>query len=143
VDQGVADTLPLRRSLARQHSREQGEGETSVSPKTPTAPPFGLTSAWVDHERSLSWNAPLEQLMLRTTGSMAPFTSASTWPSWNDGVSQAEVEPWPRCAIRKRPSFHAADMSGVDASQANVGFFSAAGRSVPSLNLCGSTPSWG
>ena len=68
-------------------------GETSVSPKTPTAPPFGLTIACVANDVSLSWNAPLEQLMLRTTGNMAPFVSASTLPLWKAGVSQLAVPP--------------------------------------------------
>jgi hypothetical protein len=63
-------------------------GETSVSPKTPTAPPFGLTSACVPHAVSASWKAPLEQLMLRTTGSSAPFVSASTSPLPKYGLSQ-------------------------------------------------------
>jgi hypothetical protein len=75
--------------------------------------------------------------MLRTTGSMAPFVSAPACALWKNGVSQPSGHPWPRCANRKRPSFHAADMSVCPAFHANTGCRRAAGRSVPSLNLSG------
>ena len=64
-----------------------------MSPKTPAAPPFGLTSAWVANDLSWSWNAPLEQLMLRTTGSMAPFVRASASSEVKRGLSQPCVPP--------------------------------------------------
>jgi hypothetical protein len=75
--------------------------------------------------------------MLITTGRKLPFvrpcTSAVPYPGW----PQPSDQPWSRWTMRKRPWFHAAVTSAPSPSHANAGFFSAAGRSVPSLNFSG------
>ena len=102
-----------------------------MSPKTPTAPPFGFTSACVANEASSSWKAPLWQLMLTTTGRRLPLVSALTSVVVNLGDHHWSGNPWSRWTMRYLPSFHAAVMSAVPPFQANVGFLSSAGRSVP------------
>jgi hypothetical protein len=68
-------------------------GELRVSPKAPTAPPLGLTSAWATNESSSSSKRALAQLMLIRTGSCVPFVSAFTSAVPKSGLPQPSLQP--------------------------------------------------
>ena len=76
--------------------------------------------------------------MLSTTGRLSlEFVSASTSVVVKNGSPQPSDQPWSRCTTMKRPLFHAALTSAPSPSHGNVGFCSAAGSAVPSLNFFG------
>ena len=76
--------------------------------------------------------------MLSTTGRLSfEFVSASTSVVVKNGSPHPSDQPWSRCTTMKRPLFHAALTSAPSPSHGNVGFFSAFGRFVPSLNFSG------
>jgi len=103
-----------------------------LSPITPTAPPLAFSSSCSEKFGDGSSNFPLAQLMLKTTGSFAPFVKPGMLPVPKLGLPQPPGLPWSRCRIRNRPAFQSAVTSAPVPFHANPGFRRAAGSAVPS-----------